>query len=84
MAYCQQKITGAMPFRHHKDDATWIDAQLSQLGVSERAQVAAAYGKAYQAAENEHDVEYQKAGLARMEANSRLRKYINKKVANDR
>lgn len=81
MAYGQQKITGAMPFRHHKDDATWIDTQLSQLGVSERAQVAAAYGRAYQVAEDCHEIEYQKAGIARMEANSRLRKYINKKVA---
>lgn len=81
MAYGQQKITGAMPFRHHKDDAVWIDAQLSHLGVSERAQVAAAYGKVYRAAEDAHDIEYQKAGVARYEANSRLRKYINKKVA---
>jgi len=82
MAYGQQKITGAMPLRYHKDDAAWIDSQLSLLGVSERAQVASAYGRAYQAAEDGHDIEYQKAGFARMEANSRLRKYINKKVAN--
>ena len=81
MAYGQQKITGAMPFRYHKDDAAWIDSQLSLLGVSERAQVAAAYGRAYQASEDCHEIDYQKAGAARYEANSRLRKYINKKVA---
>ena len=82
MAYGPQKITGTMPFRYHKDDAAWIDAQLSLLGSAERAQVASAYGKAYQQTEDCHDVDYQKAGAARYEANSRLRKYINKKVAN--
>lgn len=81
MAYGPQKITGTMPFRHHKDDAAWIDSQLSLLGVSDRAQVAQAYGKAYQASEDCHDIEYQKAGAARKEANHRLRKYINKKIA---
>lgn len=83
MAYGKPKITGTMPFKYHADDAAWIDEQLSLLGVSERAQVASAYGKAYQASEDCHEVEYQKAGFARAEANSRLRKYINKKVANN-
>lgn len=81
MAYGKQKITGTMPFRYHKDDAAWIDAQLSLLDFGDRAKISAAYGKAYQEAEDGHDIEYQKAGFARMEANSRLRKYINKKVA---
>jgi bisphosphoglycerate-dependent phosphoglycerate mutase len=45
MAYGPQKITGTMPFRYHKDDAAWIDAQLSLLGAAERAKVASAYGK---------------------------------------
>jgi len=81
MAYGKQKITGIMPFRYHQDDAEWINEQLSILSLSERAQVSAAYGRAYQAAEDCHDIEYQKAGVARFEANSRLRKFINKKVA---
>lgn len=79
MAYGKQKITGTMPFRHCADDAQWIDEQLSRLSSSERAQVAAAYGNAYQQAEDVQDVEHMKVGKARFEANTRLRKYIIKK-----
>lgn len=81
MAYGQQKITGTMPFRYHKDDAAWIDSHLSLLDFEERAKISVAYGKAYQEAEDGHEIEYQKAGVAREKANSRLRRYINKKVA---
>lgn len=73
-----------MPFRYHKDDAAWIDEQLSFLGAVERAQIANAYGKAYQECEDAHEVEYQKSGSARYAANSRLRKFINKKLADNR
>lgn len=81
MAYGKPKITGTMPFRYSPDDAVWIDQQLSMLSVHERAQVCSAYGKAYQEAEDLCAIEYQKEGKARYEANTRLRKFINKKVA---
>lgn len=80
MAYGKPKITGTMPFRYCADDAQWIDEQLSLLGISNRAEIAAAYGRAFQCAEDAEDVDHKKLGAARFVANTRLRKYINKKV----
>lgn len=81
MAYGKPKITGAMPYKYCADDAQWIDSQLSMLDPGLRAQVAMAYAKAYVEEEQIHDVEYQKTGVARFAANTRLRKFINKKIA---
>lgn len=81
MAYGKPKITGAMPYRYCADDAQWIDAQLSMLAPGMRAQVAMAYAKSYVQEEQLHDVEYQKTGAARFAANTRLRKFVNKKIA---
>jgi hypothetical protein len=81
MAYGKPKITGAMPYKYCADDAQWIDSQLSMLAPVMRAQVAMAYAKAYVQEEQMHDVEYQKTGAARFAANTRLRKFVNKKIA---
>lgn len=81
MAYGKPEITGAMPYKYCADDAQWIDAQLSMLAPGMRAQVAMAYAKAYVQEEQMHDVEYQKTGAARFAANTRLRKFVNKKIA---
>ena len=70
-----------MPYKYCADDAQWIDAQLSMLSPGIRAQVAMAYAKAYVQEEQMHDVEYQKTGAARFAANTRLRKFVNKKIA---
>lgn len=81
MAYGKPKITGAMPYKYCADDAQWIDAQLSMLAPGVRVQVAMAYAKAYVQEEQLHDVEYQKTGAARFAANTRLRKFVSKKIA---
>lgn len=81
MAYGKPKITGAMPYKYCADDAQWIDSHLSMLDPGLRAQVAMAYAKVYVEEEQLHDVEYQKTGAARFAANTRLRKFINKKIA---
>ncbi|QHJ82616.1 MAG: hypothetical protein [Bacteriophage sp.] len=81
MAYGKPKITGAMPYKYCADDAQWIDAQLSMLAPGMRVQVAMAYAKAYVQEEQLHDVDYQKTGAARFAANTRLRKFVNKKIA---
>lgn len=81
MAYGKPKITGAMPYKYCADDAQWIDAQLSMLPPGMRVQVAMSYAKAYVQEEQLHDVEYQKTGAARFAANTRLRKFVNKKIA---
>lgn len=80
MAYTPRKrITGTMPFRHHPDDAQWIDEQLCHLDTATRAQVAAAYGKAYQESCDLEPIAHQKDGVARRLANTRLRVFINKR-----
>lgn len=81
MAYGKPKITGTMPYRYCADDAQWIDAQLSMFGAGMRAQVAMAYAKAYVEAEDLEPTEQKKTGVARRAANTRLRKFINKKIA---
>lgn len=46
-----------------------------------RVETAMSYAKAYVQEEQMHDVEYQKTGAARFAANTRLRKFVNKKIA---
>lgn len=46
-----------------------------------RVETAMAYASAYVQEEQMHDVEYQKTGAARFAANTRLRKFLNKKIA---
>lgn len=70
-----------MPYRYCADDAQWIDSQLCLLSPGDRAQVCMAYAKAYVEAEDLHPVDYQKTGTARFAANTRLRNFINKKIA---
>lgn len=80
MAYTpRKKITGTMPYRHHADDAQWIDEMLSMFDPGLRAQVSAAYGNAYREAEDLEPVEHRKAGVARRLANTRLRVFVEKK-----
>lgn len=80
MAYApRKKITGTMPFRHHSDDAQWIDEQLSILDVETRAKVAGAYGRAYLEACDCEPLEHKKEGIARRLANTRLRIFTDKR-----
>ena len=75
------KRWGQMPRHYHPDDAQWMSAKLGILDPSLRAEVCAAYAKAYREAWEAEPVSYRKIGKARFAANSRLRIFIAKRFA---
>ena len=75
------KRLGQMPRHYHQDDAPWISAKLGTLEPSLRAEVWAAYARAYMEAWQEEPIEHKHHGKARFAANTRLRLFIRKRFA---
>ena len=75
------KKWGQMPRHYHQDDAPWISAKLGTLEPSLRAEVCAAYSKAYLEAWQEEPIDHKRHGAARFKANTRLRIFIGKRFA---
>ena len=75
------KRLGQMPRHYHQDDAPWISAKLGTLEPSLRAEVCAAYARAYLEAWQEEPIEHKRHGAARFKANTRLRIFIAKRFA---
>ena len=72
-------MVGAMPEHYHPHDKAYIAAKLAPLRREEREQVAKAYSKVYMEHYDNENVSVKKEGKARREANTRLRRYIDKK-----
>ena len=70
-----------MPRHYHPDDAQWVSAKLGTLEPSLRAEVCAAYAKAYLEAWEAEQIGHRKHGKARFAANTRLRVFIGKRFA---
>lgn len=67
-----------LPLNHCPQDAKWIKEQLEQLQFSLRSRVCSAYNTVYSGVYDKHDISYQKEGKARLEANTRLREFVEK------
>ncbi|WP_192900617.1 hypothetical protein [Rodentibacter pneumotropicus] len=61
-----------------KDDHKFIREQLLQLPFSKRDRVARLYSQAFQEAYDGEVIAYRKEGIARRNANTRLRNYVTK------
>jgi hypothetical protein len=65
-----------LPPNHCTQDAKWIAEQLEQLQFSLRDRVCERYNAVYRDSYDNHDISYQKEGVARFEANTRLREFV--------
>lgn len=69
-------VKTVMPTVYVREDAAWIQEQLSALPHSARGTIAHKYAEAYQTAWDEEPVSYRQENAARKAANQRLRLYM--------
>ena len=62
---------------HHPDDTKWIKSQLAKLPPAHKQKAMAGYDKVFREVYHATPLPHQKAGEARREANTRLRRYID-------
>lgn len=65
-----------LPANHHPHDAKWLAEQLAKLHTATAEKVARRYSDVYRQAYADEPVEHRKDGMARREANSRLREFV--------
>ena len=82
MAYSKQKITrGEMPVERYQEDDAWISKMLGYLNDSDRAKVCKAYSNVFVDAKSLEPVSHKKTNAGRYAANTRLRLFIDKRLA---
>lgn len=64
----------------HKHDLVWADELIDTLPKGLHLKVCRAYCVAYQAAFDAEPIDHKKQGAARVEANTRLRKFVDKHI----
>ena len=67
-----------LPKIYHPDDRKWLEDQFRKLPPEHRNKAAHGYSIAYCQALEREPAEHKKENVARFEANSRLRRYVNK------
>lgn len=67
-----------LPRNHHKEDAKWLESQLTILRPQHQIQARAAYSDIYSTAYSNEQVSHKKLNSARREANIRMRKFVDK------
>ena len=67
-----------LPKIYHPDDRKWLEDQFRKLPPEHRSRAAEGYSKTYSEALEREPAEHKKENAARFEANSRLRRYVNK------
>lgn len=67
-----------LPRRHFPHDTKWIAEQLARLNPAVRDKVSRRYSDVYATTYDDSVVSYQKDGLSRREANTRLREFVDK------
>lgn len=67
-----------LPKHHHPHDSKWIAEQLIKLPPDYREHATKAYSDVYERVYSSVPLRHQKHGEARREANTRLRKYIER------
>lgn len=68
------------PDKCHKHDSVWADELIDTLPKELQLRVCVAYCEAYQAALDAEPIDHKKEGAARVEANTRLRKFVGKHI----
>lgn len=68
------------PSKCHKHDLAWADELIDALPKELQLRVCFAYCDAYQEAFDSEPTEHKKEGSARVEANTRLRKFVKKHI----
>ena len=66
-----------LPRNHHKEDAKWLESQLTILRPQHQIQARAAYSDIYSTAYSNESVSHKKLNSARREANIRMRKFVD-------
>lgn len=66
-----------LPRNHHKEDAKWLESQLTILRPQHQIQARAAYSDIYSTAYSNEQVTHKKLNSARREANIRMRKFVD-------
>lgn len=86
MAYNQKQPLGQLPEHHYEADREWINKMMGYLqfdpiddSKNERGKVCRAYSKAFHDAVSLEHIEHKKTNAGRFEANTRLRKFIEKR-----
>lgn len=67
-----------LPERCHPHDRKWIEAQLQKLPPFALRKAIEGYEKVFVESYDKEPIEYKKMNVARCNANTRLRKYIEK------
>lgn len=67
--------------KHHPHDFKWICEQIARLPVHLQPRAEAGYSLVYQEAHDAEPVEHKKENAARFAANTRLRKFVEKVLA---
>ena len=67
-----------LPKIYHPDDRKWLEDLFRKLPTEHRSRAAEGYSKTYSEALEREPAEHKKENAARFEANSRLRKYVQR------
>lgn len=67
-----------IPKNTHPHDVEWVTEQLSKLNITARCKAVDGYDKSYMEAADKEPVEHRKENAGRREANTRLRKFVER------
>ena len=67
-----------LPKIYHPDDRKWLEDLFRKLPTEHRSRAAEGYSKTYSEVLEREPAEHKKENAARFEANSRLRKYVQR------
>ena len=81
MAYQKKPIRGEMPVERYPEDDEWINRQLGYLNEEDRSKVCRAYSKVFVDTKSLEPIEHKKTNAGRYAANTRLRIFIEKRLA---
>ena len=70
-----------MPVERYPEDDEWIDGRLAYLNDEDRDKVCNAYSKSFVDAQSFDPTSHKKTNVGRYEANTRLRKFIERRLA---
>ena len=88
MAYRKKQPLGELPEHHYEDDREWLNKMLGYFqfhptddSKNERGKVCRAYSKVFYEAVSLEPVSHKKSNAGRNAANTRLRKFVEKRLA---
>lgn len=71
-------VKPVMPVAYCREDGVWIQEMLGKLPRGQREKVAHEYAGAYQAKHDAEPISYKQENAGRVEANTRLRLYVER------